>query len=267
MDTQSNRSISRTTFFLNLTFFIACLLVLIGLREYGIKTLLDSGNLTYASHTYVRLIANLLIILLSLSFLKINGLFKVAGWGFGKMEKWYLLIFPLLYLPLVNYVFMDDMNASFFNIFLLLLYCISIGFSEELALRGVIQSYIVSYLGNDRKAIFYGVVGASIFFAILHLIKFDRGIYGEVSQVFFAFFIGSMFGMLLIVTKKLYPLIIIHALIDFVAKLDNAGIPLKETLPEPTSLGNSIASVLITLPCLIYAFFLFKKYGKKNKTK
>ena len=264
MNIQSKSTISRSTFLLNLSLFVLGLLVLIGLREYGIRTLVEQGNQNYASHMYVRLIANVFIIILSLAFLKINGLFKVAGWGLGKVEKWHLLIFPLVYLPLINFVFMDDVDFKGLlpSILLLLVYCISIGFSEELALRAVLQTYIIRYFGGTKRGISYGVFGAALFFALLHLIKFDRGLYGEIAQMLFAFFIGTMFGVLLIVTKKLYPLIIIHALIDFVAKLDNVGTPVATGAAEPTSLINSIAAVLITLPCFIYALFLLRKYKR-----
>ncbi|WP_394748759.1 CPBP family intramembrane glutamic endopeptidase [Spongiimicrobium salis] len=262
MKPKSNTTIGKTTFYLNIGLFMICLLTLIGLREYGIQTLQENGDFTYDSHTYLRLTANILIIILALAFMKINKLFTWAGWGFGKIEKGYLLIFPLLYLPLINYLFMDDVDTKvlFPHILLLLGYCISIGFSEELALRAVLQSYIIKYLKKDKKRVLYGVFGAAFFFAILHLIKFDKGVYGEMAQLLFAFFIGSMFGMLLLVTKRLYPLIVIHAIIDFVAKLDNAGIPIDGNGAEPTSLISALASVVLTLPCMLYAWFLYKKY-------
>ena len=69
-----------------------------------------------------------------------------------------------------------------------------------------------------------------------------------------------MFGTLLVVTKRLYPLIIIHALIDFVAKLDSTGVPIKQKITESTSIENAVFITLVILPCLIYGLFLMKKY-------
>ena len=104
------------------------------------------------------------------------------------------------------------------------------------------------------------VLAAALFFGIIHLINFDKGIYGEVSQVLFASFIGVMFGFLLVVTKRIYPLIIVHAIIDFVADLDSAGIPIKEKISMATSIDNAFYIVVLALSFLLYGIYLMKKH-------
>ncbi len=98
-------------------------------------------------------------------------------------------------------------------------------------------------------------------FGIIRLIKFDKGIYGELSQVSFATFIGGMFGFLLVITKRIYPLIIIHAIIDFVTKLDSAGLPVTQTGFQNTSIENAVLIALLSFPCLLYGLFLMRRYS------
>ena len=69
-----------------------------------------------------------------------------------------------------------------------------------------------------------------------------------------------MFGFLLVITKRIYPIIIVHAIIDFVAKLDSTGIPIKEKISESMSIENAIFIGLLALPCFLYGIFLMKKY-------
>lgn len=173
----------------------------------------------------------------------------------------------MIYLVSINLVFSDeiDNNKLYPNIALLLLYAMTIGFAEELSMRSFIQSLCIKYFRNSRKRIFSCVLATSLLFGLLHLLKFNNGIYGEISQVLYAAFIGFMFGAILVITKRIYPLAIAHALIDFASKLDAAGIPVTEEATKETPLIISAITVLIVLPCLIYGIFIFKKYKRAVK--
>jgi len=248
-------------------FIIAFLLILLA-REYFSHQLIENGIESYQTHTLLSIGANILLILISVYFIKKNGLDKIAGIKETKLKKWYLLIFPLVYLVLLNAFIMDDVNTGILilNIIILLIYSISIGFAEELSIRGFLQSHLINRFGKTKKNIILSVFVSALFFGFIHLIKFDKGIYGELSQIGFATFIGAMFGFLLVITKRIYPLIIIHAIIDFVAKLDSTGIPVKEKISESMSVENSIFIALLALPCLLYAIFLMKKYNLTEST-
>ncbi len=80
------------------------------------------------------------------------------------------------------------------------------------------------------------------------------------AQLLYATFIGLMFGILLLVTKKIYPLIIVHALVDFSADFGEAGMPVLQKVVDTASLENAILIVLLTSPCLIYALVLMARY-------
>ncbi|PKH49469.1 CPBP family intramembrane metalloprotease [Tenacibaculum sp. Bg11-29] len=239
------------------TFFITILLI----TNNFVKDYLLSNNITsYNTYLFTRIISNLLLATVSFIVAKKLNLFKLGGLTKIEPKKPWLIIFPLVFLVLLNGLFLDSIPSySISNLLMLAIYCISIGISEELSLRSVLLPLFSKYFGDNKKAQIKAVFIAALLFGLLHLIKFDKGIYGEISQVFFASFIGVMFGAILLVIKRIYPLIIIHAVIDFVAKLDSIGKPIKEVITNPMDLGSAVLSILLTFPCLIYGIYVLKK--------
>ena len=259
---------TKKQFWNQLLLFVVALLLILLTREYFFQYLIENGIESYKTHTFLSIGANLILIFISLFFIRKNKLEKIAGIKGTKLKRWYLIIFPLIYLVLLNAFIMDDINTDILlpSILFLLIYSISIGFAEELSIRGFMQSHLINYLGNTKKNIIFSVFSSALFFGLIHLVNFDKGIYGELSQVCFATFIGVMFGFLFVITKRIYPLIIVHAIIDFVAKLDSTGIPIKEKISESMSIENAIFIGLLALPCFLYGIFLMKKYELTEST-
>ncbi|WP_298781347.1 CPBP family intramembrane glutamic endopeptidase [uncultured Polaribacter sp.] len=222
--------------------------------------LINNGIDDYNIHLAFNIISKSILGLVSFMVAKRLDLIQLGGLSKTKPKKLWLVIFPLLFLVLLNIDSLDSIpNFSILNISLLVIYCIVIGISEELSLRSVLLPLISKYFGNNRKAQIKAVFISALIFGFLHLINFDKGIYGEIAQLFFATFIGIMFGALLLVIKRVYPLIIIHAIIDFVAKLDSINKPVKAMVYNPMDINDSILTILITLPCLIYGLYIIKK--------
>jgi len=246
--------------------FVIILVLILVLREYVSHQLIANGIDSYQTHAFISIAANIILILVSYVFISKNGLFKIAGLKDSTLKKAYLLVFPLVYLIALNVYLMDDIdtNALVPNLAILLLYAVSIGFAEELSIRGFLQSHLINHFGKTKKNVVLSIILSALFFGFIHLLNFDKGIYGELSQIGFATFIGLMFGVLLVITKRLYPLIIIHAAIDFVAKLDTAGFPIKEKISTSVSLENAIYITLLAVPCLIYATILMRKHKLKQ---
>lgn len=243
-----------------LIYFLIFLTLVLMSREIQMRFLVEKGITSYVTHSLISIGVNILIALVAIICIRRYQLQELAGIGSTKLLRPLLLIFPL-YIVLLNIPDQSEISTEniYTNITVLVLYCISIGLSEELSLRGFLQSYVVKYFGNSRKSIIVSVIIVAFIFGIMHLIKFDKGVFGETAQVFYATFIGVMFGMLLLVTKRLAPLIIIHAIIDFVAKLDTMGIPKSVEGRDPTSAINALITVLIILPCFIYGMVISRK--------
>ncbi|WP_179344699.1 CPBP family intramembrane glutamic endopeptidase [Winogradskyella ursingii] len=212
----------------------------------------------------VTIIFNTFYTLISFYFIKKYKLIDLAGLGKRfKLKNWLLLIFPL-YIALINYTSLEDIpynTISGLDYILFFLWALSVGFSEEFMLRGFIQSLFLKHYGFSKKGIYYSVIGAALIFGLLHLLKFDKGLYGEITQVLFATFIGTMFGAILLRTNKLWPLILIHAIIDIFGNLDifKTANEVSEELTIEAELTNSIVITLVVLPCFIYGLILLRK--------
>lgn len=156
----------------------------------------------------------------------------------------------------------DFLTIPTINYFAVIVWALSVGYSEEYMLRGFIQSLLLKFYSKSKINVVLCVVGAAVIFGLLHLVKFDKGIYGEFSQVLYATFIGTMFGALLLRTHKIWPLIILHALIDLSGNLEyfqSSQIVVNMSSQSQASLEDSMVNVLILLPCLIYGLFLLRK--------
>ncbi|CAL2102782.1 CPBP family intramembrane metalloprotease [Tenacibaculum sp. 190130A14a] len=239
--------------------FILILVLVTVTKQVTITYLIELDITSYKTLLIVKTLFNILLTFFSYFMIISNSLEKEAGLSKIKPHKVYLVVFGAAYLIGLNILFSDDIHTnSFVNILVLLIYCISIGYAEELSIRGFVQSSLVKYFNKPHTAI----IIASLVFGLLHLIRFDKGIYGELSQVVFATFIGIMFGALLLITKRIYPLIIAHALIDFFAKIDHVGLDFSIQQSTQSSPTNALLTVLLVAPCFIYGMYLIKKQIK-----
>lgn len=244
-----------------LVFFVVILLASTVLGRLGSIYLLEQYTDDYSVHAVFDILCNLILGVISYVFIKRYNVTELAGIAKNKNLLYKaLLLFPL-YLVLINFLFADEIaSASIIkDSSVLLVLCLSIGFAEEYALRGFLQSYIIKYFANTKKQVLWAVVTAALIFGLLHLVKFDKGVYGELSQVAFATFIGVMFGALLLRTKRLWPLLIIHALIDFAAKIDGIGEPFTQSISKPTDVISAVVIAVLVLPCFIFGWMILRK--------
>ena len=183
--------------------FVIILIIIIGSREWTTNILIEQGIISYSAHSLFSTGVNVVMSIIAYLFIKKYQLQSLAGIKKRAITHAWLLLYPV-YLILVNALFMDEIPTDhlFMNITILLVYCISIGYSEELSLRGFMQSYLIKAYGYSKRGVVFAVFGAGFIFGLLHLLKFDKGLYGEISQVFFALFIGVLFGALLLRTKR-----------------------------------------------------------------
>lgn len=237
--------------------FIMFYLLILAIRQYSLSEIDNS----FQSQALLNIVSNLTLIGISVFFIKTNKLMGIAGLSGSFFNKIGLTVFPLVYLVSLNLIFSDTINKEnfFLNFSILTIYALTIGFAEELTIRGFMQSFLIKKIGHSKKNVFWAIVLTSLFFGLLHFIKFNNGVYGEIAQVLYASFIGFMFGAILLVTKSMYPLVIVHTMVDFASKLDSMGISVTENATKETPFINNILTVVLVLPCLLYGFFVFKK--------
>lgn len=229
-------------------------------KSYGaviFESLLNTGDIYFDKHLTKTLI-NCCVGLIALKMINLSGHQHTIGLKGRNIFAFHWAMFPLTYAIFINLVGMDSIASISTNqLFILLAYSLSVGFVEELCLRGFVQHELIRYLGEGKTTVIKSIIISAVLFGLLHLFNFDKGIYGEITQLAYASFIGLAFGATLYLTKRIYPLIVIHALIDFFGKFDSIGIdyPIERQLTG----GGSIIIIFMLSPYLLYAFYLFSK--------
>lgn len=249
--------------------FLVGFLVFNQLRNFCMELVADGDTIAMSTKYFVISAFNILYTLVSYWLIKKYQLINLAGLGTHKLKNWFLLLFPL-YIVLLNFPDPGDIDYASIpaiNYIAAIVWVLSVGFSEEFMLRGFVQSLLLKFYATSKKKLVFCVIGAAIIFGLLHLVKFDKGLYGELTQVAYATFIGTMFGALLLRTHKIWPLVMLHALIDFSGNLE------KFQTTETTvyigangtaTLEDSLVIVLLLLPCFIYGLILLRKVEVKD---
>jgi membrane protease YdiL (CAAX protease family) len=179
------------------------------------------------------------------------GLPRLAG--LSKHDKWdrRLLVLIPAYLPLGMFYGMGfQVPSDPPVVFAAIVDCLLTGFSEEVFFRGFLLSLFVKLLWVKRGGIVFSVLLSSAIFGMVHLpncirtiewgpgfhVGFDLTTQSTVNalvQVGYATFIGAFFAAVLLKTNRLWPLVLMHALVNFPGSL--------KTMAQRTSIGAGIA--------------------------
>ena len=247
----------KSTPLLNIALLLSILVVFKSHGNALLGHLISTGD-PYFDKQLTKTIINCCIGLIALKMIKLRGYQDQIGLSNGSVFRLNWRILPLCYAIAINLAGMDPIPAHpLNNLFILLAYCFSIGFVEETTMRGFVQNELISFLGKGKTAILKSIVISAVLFGILHLFNFDKGLFGELAQVAYALFIGMAFGATLYLTRRIYPLIIIHACIDFFSKID--AIVVIKSVDNQQTLSGSIVIILLLSPYLFYALYLFTK--------
>lgn len=162
----------------HLFLFISILIGITIIKQFTLQYLIQQDITEYKTTLLIKTSYNILLTLIAFYFIKIHHFTKEAGLSKVKPKKVFLLVFGAFYLIALNFLFSDlPTDYSFLNITTLLIYCLSIGYAEELSIRGFLQTGLSKHFKNPKKAIFI----ASLIFGLLHLLNPNKGLYGEIS--------------------------------------------------------------------------------------
>jgi uncharacterized protein len=179
------------------------------------------------------------------------GLLGALGWwrvvGFRRAAKvrdllWFL---PLL-LPVVLSLFVGLEFRSLLLTSELLLIALLIGFSEETIFRGLMLNAL------KARGPWTAATLTSVLFGLSHSLNLLSGKSGTeiLIQVAYALAIGFGFAAVALRTGLLWPLILIHALIDFTSFLGKTGL-------SPT--WNAVAGIGVTFAFMSYGLLLMRR--------
>jgi membrane protease YdiL (CAAX protease family) len=117
-----------------------------------------------------------------------------------------------------------------------------IGVFEEAGFRGVVLVALVRAWGSTSKGLVRAIVVSSALFGLLHLLNLRKEpVVPTLLQVVFATFVGICFAGVLLRTRALLLLMLIHGLIDLFGDLQVKS-------DAPATVSNALSACLITLP-------------------
>lgn len=213
-------------------------------------------------HLLNRLFKNVIII--SLSWI---GIYKLALNNFAGLNSdkpWtdIHLVFVPSYLFLFGIFQWDSLDLNkvdLWSVVILVGYCLSTGFSEELLFRGLINSLLLQKFFNLKNGVIKCILASSFAFGLVHLFKFDKGVVGELTQVIYAFFYGVFYGAILLRTNKIIPIAILHGLNNFIFQFDLLSTETTEAVIESQGLVSQLTGAmfmtLLTLPLFIVGLY------------
>jgi len=223
-----------------------------------------------------KILLNLVVIIIALKEIKKKKLFEFSGLSLKKIKNRYLYLILVFYLFIftggfstIRLLTQDDLLT--FVVLTFLIKSISVGFLEEIVFRSLIQG---SFMNKKKYGVYMSVFISALIFAFAHIINIQYdyiSISSVASQIFAAFCLGSLFGAILIRTKNIYPIILIHSAISFFSLL---GTLFPEYFPDEVKLDKStpeiIASIIFSIvlfgSAFLIAYFILKNPNKNDKT-
>ena len=164
-----------------------------------------------------------------------------------------LYFIPLIIIAFVNLLKGINLNVST-NQFILISICmICVAFFEEILFR----SFLMRTLMNKNDVL--ALIVSSSLFGLIHLINIfsnDSNIYEIIMQSVYAFSSGFLYASFFYKTKNIIPIILGHALLNFL----NIFLPLDLTLMEQI-IGCSIICII----SIVYATYILKTKKQLRK--
>lgn len=237
----------------------------IEIKLYFFESIAVNNRIPVSTKYLTNTVFNFAFAFLFFRLIKLLNVEKLSGFSTGKIKRWKVLIFPL-YLVVIYEILYPSIpflsNVKVQNWLLLISWVVSVSFVEEFLFRGFLQSIFIKKFTHNKTTLIYSILGASMVFGLSHLITYDLGFYLELAQVLYAFFLAFLFGAFIVITRKIWPSIVLHALVDIPAVLDVFSSEysfLRPNFYDSTSIQDFLEPTLIILPCFLYGMYLLLK--------
>ncbi|MBN1579477.1 MAG: CPBP family intramembrane metalloprotease [Anaerolineae bacterium] len=202
------------------------------------------------------------------------GLFKRAG--FTPLGQWKAvwLVWPLLVFALLNLDSLIDgsLVIDWSRPGLIALYMcmnLAIGFCEEVMGRGVVLLAMLGKWGRTRRGIYRAVIVSGLLFGIGHIFNLLTGRLtplASLTQIGFSVFFGVAFAACFLRNNAIWPVVIVHALIDIAGGLRHIAVggAAQAAVANNTAI-QAVTALLITLPLFLYGLFILRKVSPPKR--
>jgi len=181
---------------------------------------------------------------------------------------WPFLLFTLLNLDsLIN----GNLQVDTSRLELIVLFVflnLSIGFAEEVMARGVVLNLLLRKWGGTRQGIYLSVLVSALLFGIAHIFNLFTGHLtplANLTQIGYSIAFGIVFAACFLRNNSIWPVIIMHAAVDFAGGLRHISIGGSEhTLVANNTVEAALNSLIISLPLLLYGLFILRKVAPRD---
>ena len=255
---------------------IAIILLPLGLKDMLIGDLRQSNMPMYA---FIFGLGQLTLSFIIILLMKKTEVFSIDDFRFKEMGKGFLLAwFGILVAVLIFLMSLTQLPKgslivpNLWHILVCMFATMTTGIFEEILCRGFALKILLSKIGNTKKGIIKACFVSSLFFGLAHFYNIIS--VGEILpvtfQVIYATAVGFYFAALYLRTKRLWILIIVHALINFSSMVFGAIVSpdilaqLDQTQEEVNILGVIIGTAVIAVPFTIAGIILIRKVNPQT---
>lgn len=196
----------------------------------------------------INALAYILLVVFTLLFLSKHN--KMLYYGLESIDKLdcknLLYFIPLIMIALVNLLKGISINVSIDQFILISICMTCVAFFEEILFR----AFLMRTLMNKSDA--FALIISSSLFGIIHLLNIfntNSNIYEVIIQSIYALSSGFLYSSFFYKTKNIVPIILGHALLNFL----NIFLPLNLTLKE-----QIIGCLVISIISIAYAIYILK---------
>jgi membrane protease YdiL (CAAX protease family) len=176
---------------------------------------------------------------------------------------WPFLLFTLLNLDVVisGSLKIDSSRPELIVLFVFL--NLSIGFAEEVMARGVFLNLLLRKWGDSRRGIYVAVLISALLFGGAHLFNLISGHLpplAALTQVGYSIAFGVVFAACFLRNNSIWPIIIMHAAVDFAGGLRHISVGGGDQAPVANNtIEAALTSLVISIPLLLYGLFILRK--------
>ena len=171
-----------------------------------------------------------------------------------------LLVLPAFVVAVNNFPFVSFFSgdcgiaAKPEDVLIYALFCLSVGFFEEMAFRGCALMYLLKKRTDSRLGIFMAIFWSSVLFGAVHLINLTTSSPGAVFlQLGYSALIGALCSVVLLETGNIWLCVLLHSVYNFVGNvIPELGYGTMWTLLQMTF--TAIIAVIVTA-YTIWRFF------------
>jgi len=160
------------------------------------------------------------VFMVEFSFTKV---FRISGNG---RLSGLIAILPAMAIAVNNFPFVSffsgdcGLSASAKDILIYALFCLLVGFFEEMAFRGCVFTYLLKKRKGSRLGIFMSIFWSSVVFGTIHLVNLFTSSPGAVLlQLGYSALIGALCAFVLLETGNIWLCVLLHSTYNFVGNV------------------------------------------------